>query len=144
LTALCKKDFTTDSNTRDDMVSKVEVKYFDRQLEQSLMLTSFQPKGIISENASWGINSFIVVTGLCHQSCFTCNYDSSATGCLTCTNLLAQAANKSCSLCIDGFYYESDLACSRCPITCLRCVNTSGLIECSACAGTLVLLNGTC
>jgi hypothetical protein len=144
LTALCDSKFKPDSDKRDDMISKVEIKYFDRKVASSQLLLSFQPKASLTGNAAWGVNSFIVMTGQCHKSCFTCNYDASSTGCITCTNFLAQAANKSCSLCLDGFYYDSEMSCSRCPITCLRCQNITGRVNCTACPQNFVLKAGVC
>lgn len=144
LGAYCDNKFAADNVNKDDMVSKIEVKYFDRRATVSELFMSFLPKASLSDKAGWGLNSFLVITGQCDKSCYTCNYDSSPTGCLTCTNLQAQAETKACTLCLDGFYRESETACGRCPITCLRCQNNAGNVECTACPNNFVLKSGAC
>lgn len=142
-TALCARNFGPDNVNNNDMMSSIAIRYFDRNGGPDMLSAQFLPRAGFSSKGSWGLNTLIIITGSCSKSCFTCNYDSSETACLTCRNFLAQAANKTCTLCLDGFYYATESSCKKCPITCLRCKYTVK-VECTACPEFMVLKDGVC
>jgi hypothetical protein len=115
------------------MISKESIYFYDT--DTTTFTANFTVN--LSSNAAWAINTFIVITGECNSTCFTCIYSSAPTGCITCVNLLAKASDNSCSLCLGGFYYINASQCGKCPITCKTCVNTSGVIGCIDCSVNL-------
>lgn len=142
--AACDINFNPEA-TANDIVSSVELKYFDKNPNPSLLNASFVSTSGFSTSAAWGLNSFLVISGTCHPTCYTCNYDVAPTACIVCVGLLSQATDKSCSICGAGRYQVTSNQCGLCPINCTLCSSNTSTLLCTACPPTLNLTaSGTC
>lgn len=127
------------------MISSIELKYFDKNSNPSLFNATFASAAGFNLNAGWALSTFFVISGTCHPTCFTCDYQSSATSCLTCVGLLSQATDRSCSVCGAGKYQITPSQCGLCPINCALCSSGSGTLLCTSCPATMNLTaSGNC
>ena len=144
MVAACDIGFNS-SATVNDMVSSVELKFFDKNLNPSVFNASFTSSSLFSGSSAWALNTVFVIAGSCNPACYTCNFAYAPTACLTCVGLLSQATDRSCSVCGAGRYVISSTQCGLCPINCTLCSSSTGTLLCTTCPSTMNLTaSGTC
>ena len=68
----------------------------------------------MAQGATWGLSSFVLITGSCNSKCAVCNgYTPRVDSCSKCNNFLANnLAGQKCSTCLNGFFMTPSL--TRC------------------------------
>ena len=101
-----------------------------------------------SDQASWGINNFMLSYYLCDSSCLTCSGPQN-NSCLSCYTNATLDSNNYCR-CSDGYYMNLisnpciEIPCSNCSVCLSLCQTCSSALKCDTCKAGYYLQNGLC